>query len=170
MLVGDGWAFIHIPKCGGTTIRAHLKGREVSQVLPMQGYNTVDHTFHWVAANRPEGRIFTVTRSPVSWLRSYWGHRMRHGWRDEMELDKHRTNSLDEFMLRVAQHDPGYVSLLLDTYVNFYVGNVEVFDISQMQKALKYATGRTVSLRHSNRGRSMPVPRLATLEAVEDKL
>ena len=169
MLIGDGWAFIHTPKCGGTTLRAHLKGREVSEWLPMQGRHTVDHPFHWLARERPDGWVFTVQRSPESWLRSYWGHRMRHGWRDGMFLDQFRDDDLNEFMLRVARNATGYITDMFDAYAKAY-GGVEVIDISKLSYVLKLAKGKDAPAAHKNKGKALPVPRLMTLEMVEGRL
>lgn len=117
MLVGDGWAFVHVPKCGGTTVRSVLREHEVSEVLPLQDEATVSHRFHWVARARPPGRVFCFVRHPAAWLRSYWCMRVTEGRRDPRKvLDALWSSDLDAWALRVCEERPGYVGRLFEAY------------------------------------------------------
>jgi len=116
MLVGKGWAFIHIPKCGGTTIRAVLQGREVADYLPMVPENTVDHRYHWLSHLRPRGDVFTVVRKPHRWLLSYWAMRSKEERMDWRVLDRLWSDDPDVFIQRVAVKEPGYIGRMFQAY------------------------------------------------------
>jgi len=126
MLVGDGWAFVHIPKCGGSTVRAILKGWECVEVLPMFPRNTVDHGFHWVGQNVHPGS-FTFVRHPVIWLCSYWSERAKESRKSKnihmriQLLDRLWTPDPSLFLTRVAINAPGYVGELFDAYTAYAV-------------------------------------------------
>lgn len=117
MLVGKGWAFIHIPKCGGTTIRAVLQGREVADYLPMIPDQTVDHRFHWLSHCRPRGEVFTVVRKPHRWLLSYWNMRSKEERKPWRALDRLWSDDPDEFIQRVAREQPGYIGRMFHAYM-----------------------------------------------------
>jgi len=127
MLVGNGWAFIHIPKCGGAAVRSVLSGWECVDVLPLFPRNTVSHGFHWVAKDVHPGS-FTFVRHPVTWLASYWSERGKEFLHDQESvrisiqlLDRLWSPDPDLFLARVAYNLPGYVGELFDAYAAYAV-------------------------------------------------
>lgn len=120
MLVGDGWAFIHIPKCGGTSIRAARQGREVSEIWPIDD-PTFSHRFHMIARERPPGIVFTTVRRPDSWLASFWKMRQkRKNWSPKMPLDRLFEPDLDRYCERVVTEAPGYIDSMFRGYLSVY--------------------------------------------------
>lgn len=141
MLIGEGWAFIHIPKCAGTSVREVLTGHESADVMPMYPRNTAAHRFHWLSQGRPEGTVFCLVRHPATWLRSYWLHRMKHGWLPDRYLDRLGSRNMAEFMRRVCIHEPGYVSEMYRAYTEAFE-DTRVFRVEDgVPKAVKAATG-----------------------------
>jgi hypothetical protein len=117
VLVGDGWAFVHIPKCGGTTVRSVLRGVEVSDILPMADEATVSHPCHWVSYAQQRERVFCFVRHPAHWLRSYWTMRASESRRNpKMVLDQLWSDDMDTWILRVCHERPGYVGRLFTAY------------------------------------------------------
>ena len=117
VLRGDNWSFIHIPKCGGSAVRAAMEGEEISEVLPMYPEHTVNHPFHYVSKEQFSGRNFCFVRHPVSWLRSYWAMRLSEGKRSpEKALDLLWHNNFDVWARRVCNTHPGYVGSLFNAY------------------------------------------------------
>lgn len=154
MLIGDGWAYIHIAKCGGTALRAVLNGKESSVTMPMYPRQTVSNAKHWIALERPEGRVFTVVRHPADWLRSYWAHRMARGWIDGMALDVFGTKSLSAFVMRVCANEPGYVSRMFAAYCDAYPG-IEVFRLEDgLENVVRSVTGKQIKIPHKNHAKT----------------
>jgi len=156
MLIGDGWAFIHIPKCGGTSVRAVLEGAEVADMMPMYPRNTARHRFHWLSKNRPEGKVFCFVRHPATWLRSYWLHRMRLGWLQDRYLDKLGSRNMNEFIRRVCIHEPGYVSEMYKAYTSAF-DRVDVYRMEYgIDKVIRDTTGIKTPAPHENSGGELP--------------
>ena len=171
MLIGDGWAFIHVPKCGGTAIRAILEGKESSDVMPMYPRCTASHRFHWVAPKRPAGCVFMTVRHPATWLRSYWMHRMRHGWPPNRHLNRLGSVNFAEFVRRVCHHEPGYVSEMFDSYADAY----EDIKVCRLEDGLTEAINQVTSSRlvvpHENVAPDPPVisPQLLAMIAKSEE-
>lgn len=158
MLIGDGWAFVHVPKCGGTTVRRALRGREVADVLPMFPRNTVDHRFHWVMQGVASG-AFGFVRHPATWLASYWSERKREGAiRYDRFLDRLWSDDVSEFVLRVALNAPGYVGEMFEAYSQY--GFLYRLEDGIAPVLKKYAPGHG-PISHQNRGERSPLSQLA---------
>lgn len=166
MLVGNGWAFVHIPKCGGTSVRHVMHGREVFEVLPLAEERTVSHHFHGVAKTRPAGRVFCFVRHPAAWLRSYWDMRVLEGRRDPRKvLDRLWSDDFDLWVERVCQERPGYVGRLFDAYI---AHTTEVHRLEDgLDPVLSDILGRPIHTRRHNRGRQAPISR-ATAERIQE--
>lgn len=166
MLVGDGWAFVHIPKCGGTSVRAVLHGKEISEILPMFPWNTVSHEFHWVARKVHPGS-FTFVRHPVSWLCSYWSERFREEgrFRDPRLpgriLDQLWSDDPGNFLLKVATYAPGYVGKLFDAYTAYAVNVYKLED--GIAPVLSRVSGTAVIVPTKNAGRELKIIKRAKL-------
>ncbi len=164
MLVGDGWAFVHIPKCGGSSVRAVLSGTEVAEILPMASSSTVFHKFHWVASGVRAGS-FTFVRHPAAWLRSYWSERSKEPRSDSRALDRLWSDDPSEFLMNVARQEPGYVGRMFDAYA----AHAEVVHRLEdgIDAVLSRILGRQITAPRINRGKCPPVSNTA-LEAVAE--
>lgn len=150
MLVGNGWAFIHIPKCGGTSVRGVLKGREIKEVLPMYPEHTVDHRYHWIAKNQPPGRVFCFVRHPLDWLKSYWTMRMKEQPNKNKVLDQYLIGDFEVFVRRVCRFQPGYVGRMFDAYTEYAT---EIYKLEQgIDKVLSSILERRVTSFVKNKG------------------
>lgn len=157
MLVGRGWAFIHIPKCGGTTVRGVLEGREVSEWLPMVPRHTVSHRFHWLAHSRPPGEVFTFVRRPHRWLLSYWCMRSKEERKAWRVLDALWSDDHDEFMQSVATKEPGYIGQMYDAYMPYPGIKVHTLEGRKMAGVLRTYAGREVVIEPKNKGFPPPI-------------
>lgn len=156
---------MHISKCGGTTIRTYLKGVEVVERLPIPS-RTFDHRYHWISNERPQGFVFTLVRHPAHWLRSYWGHRMRMGWRD-MYLDRHyASDDMNEFAQRVAKNEPGYIGEIFEAYTDAYQ-DVRVFRMADGLDMPLRLLGIHAEPMKMNWGEGLPEIHPETLELIE---
>lgn len=155
VLVGDGWAFVHIPKCGGTTVRSILKGYEIIETLPMFPDNTVEHGFHWVGSYVYPGS-FTFVRHPVDWLCSYWSERNNEVKNNgkiqssNVVLNRLWTPDINLFLTRVSINSPGYVSSVFSAYTAFAESVYRLED--GIDEVLSTITGRRIVTQQKNRG------------------
>lgn len=125
MLCGSGWSFIHVPKCGGTTLRHYLKGKEAGDMMPLGRGCAVRSDWHRVLKKRPVGKIVSVVRHPASWLRSYWLDQSPERIQVERYLHQFWSDDLDQFVFNLCAHRPGYVSALYRACIRYH--SVEVF-------------------------------------------
>ena len=141
MLVGDGWAFIHVPKCGGTAVRSVLSGTEVGKVRPM-GNCWPDHSpWHRIDWIRPRGRVFCMVRRPADWIRSYWTDQSPERVGAARYLHRFWDDDLNVFVANLCAGHPGYVSALYREYTRY--PNTRVFRIEDgLAGALNWATGQ----------------------------
>lgn len=162
MLVTPDFAFLHVPKCGGTTFRdcvtrSGIDSYETGYVNPCDP-PTFDHAFHLLPAPDKWAiypRTVMFYRPKVEWLRSYWGHRMRMGWRDDegMALDQYKSDDFLAFARAVAFHLPFYVSAMFAAYAHA-LPKVECWPLAQMKELC-----RELGLpepHHLNRGKTLP--------------
>lgn len=125
MLIGHRWAFIHIPKCGGKTLRFYLNGHEEGGIMPMSSKCAVMSPLHRLPKKRPRGRVFTVIRHPAAWLRSYYLDQSPQRIGVERYLHQYWSDDLDEFVANVCNGHPGYVSDLYQASMRFHT--IKVF-------------------------------------------
>ena len=156
MLQGNGWNFIHIPKCGGTSIRNVLRKEchfeEIATVLPMVPENTVAHRYHWVSSMRCEGRTFCFVRHPVAWFMSYWAMRMIEKKRNErMVLNRYWSSDFNTWARRVCQHQRGYVTRMFEAYTE---RASEIYRLEDgINPVLSDILGRKIEVEHRNSGK-----------------
>jgi len=153
MLIGDGWAFIHIPKCGGTTVRSYLSGVEVGEIMPLGKDCAIRSPFHRMPEKRPAGKVFTVVRHPADWIRSYWLNCSSQ----TRFLDQYMSDDLDDFARRLCAGSPGYVSALYSAHIKWK--KIKVFRLEDgLDKAIEYAGVHVEHLHTMNK--SMDGPQL----------
>jgi hypothetical protein len=113
--------FLHLPKTGGTWAAQAVEAAGVPQWRPdpcadrhYSGHGHAD-----LADISVEGRFAVAfVRHPLDWWRSYWGHRMRTGWRADNGIDlATRSEDFDDFIGRVLEHCLGYVDELVERFV-----------------------------------------------------
>lgn len=165
MLCGNGWTFIHTPKCGGTAVRkalARLPAQERGEILPMER-PTVAHDFHKVGPpdERPDGIVFTTTRPPADWLRSYWAMRKFEGaLQKDKVLDRLWQPDLNLFAVAVCRVEPGYVTELLLSYATHYE-NTKVLPVDanvSLGIQVSLAVGENIELTRENQTRFSAAP------------
>lgn len=165
MLVGDGWAFVHIAKCAGTTTRSILSGREVAEVMPEAAKTCSAHPYHMIGRERPPGRVFTFIRHPVGWMRSYYDMRLHEGHRNpEKALDALWSDNPDQWALRVCEAMPGHVGRLFDAYIDYCT---EVHTLLKVHQVLRSIVRHGIPPRKLNRQRYGIKFKPATVKAIE---
>ena len=126
MLLGTNFAFVHIPKCGGGSVRhalRHVSTREVGEVNPMGQHATTSHAFHQMPRTLDDINTFAIVREPVAWLRSYWDMRMQEGDLDQDKvLDRIFSPDLYKFCRAVLDFWPDYPSQLMLRYAHYIPG------------------------------------------------
>jgi hypothetical protein len=156
MLCGDGWGFIHIPKCGGASIRDVLESKleceEVSEVLPMAPYFTVTHKNHWVKREQHSGRVFCFVRHPIAWMRSYWAMRLHEGRRNRRKvLDRLWNYNFNTWVFMVTQQQPGYIGKMYDAYTAYAT---EIYRLEDgIEPVLTSITDGPVEVAHRHKGK-----------------
>jgi hypothetical protein len=119
-LVTANHLFIHVPKTGGTTVRAMF--RELGLNPRESGpFEIEDHyTLPQIAAAHPEllpGRVtFGFVRHPVAWLKSRWAWAMTSGFGAKLEREAEAANhwmascwsdDFDDFVAAYLERFPG---------------------------------------------------------------
>lgn len=107
------WAFIHITKTGGTSIRRYLKMPELSNATGKKhmGYDEMRKMIH--PQRFSELRFFAVVREPFDRIRSYWQYLMRE--RTEAGED---TAPFDKFLQqKLIQERRGNIQRLQSDYL-----------------------------------------------------
>lgn len=127
MLVGSRWAFIHIPKCGGTTLRHYLRGAELGDIMPLGGACPIKSALHRITPKRPAGRVFTVIRHPAAWLRSYWLDQSPERIGVKRYLHQFWSDDLDEFVANVCTQRAGYVTDLVQASLRYHT--IKIFKL-----------------------------------------
>jgi hypothetical protein len=109
--IGKGFAFLHVPKTGGTwAIRAmEAAGVSVSDVGAHADLDTI----------RPYGDLFrfAFVREPLSWYRSFWSHRHTfHDWDEDGYLDQVGRAPFEDFLNDAMARYPGYLVGLFELF------------------------------------------------------
>ncbi len=118
-LVTPHMLLLHVPKTGGTWATQALVAAGVAferldesdKGDSPNGHADLESTAEY--ANRLK---VGFVRHPLDWWRSYWGHRMRGGW-SELDVDRCRSDDFNEFIVRVVEFAPGFVSATYERFV-----------------------------------------------------
>jgi hypothetical protein len=151
-LLRSGAVFIHVPKCGGSWVRAvakhlgfwrdrvgykHSTPEHVNDVLRHHGWQFVKHwPRHPLVTPGALRRAykFCFIRNPVGWYESYWKymagawHRWEVGrWHPQRPLDGCGSDDFNVFVRKVLDKRPGYVSEMYGWYAegSHFVGRCE---------------------------------------------
>lgn len=108
--------FMHVPKTGGTWIARNIEKQNLALKVIRQHPD-----LNKVRKRNKQEFVFGFVRDPLTWWQSYWGHRMRGGWRKNEIDNKCKSNDFNEFITNVVQHPE------LSCYYRFekFLGSVE---------------------------------------------
>ena len=119
--------FFHVPKTGGTWVRAAIKEagietNEVSGPLPADSLNLNDIHHCGPDDLQDQGRFsFAFVRHPLTYYQSYWAYKMKKGKKDYNAFDQEcMREQFDAFVLTVLTAHPGWVTKAYDRYVGPY--------------------------------------------------
>jgi hypothetical protein len=146
MLIGDGWAFAYIPKCGGTALRQVLNGFEAGRDIPMGSRAPIYSSLHAMLLRPPpRRRTFTIVRHPASWIRSFWQDQTPARMGGGRYLHRYWTPDLNEFASNLCVRHPGYVGQLYDAYTSRF--GMEVYHLEDgLEQAIERAIGIKTSI------------------------
>lgn len=120
-LVTDKCVFLHIPKTGGVWVK------HIMLALGLKPIDMGHQHEHFPAIFRFEPKeffkdrfVFTMVRHPITWYKSRWAFRVKHGWQSRHPLDWNcATNDFHEFVEKVLKVAPdGWCSSLFNTYTD----------------------------------------------------
>lgn len=115
VLVASKLAFAHLPKTGGKTIRSILS--EVDETCREVGdYHSKPAILNSYGLSI---KVFISVRHPITWYRSRWHHRIRHGWLPAHPVDwQCANNDFNKFVNNVIEYDAdGRLSTLIKLFM-----------------------------------------------------
>ncbi len=110
-IVPGRFIFAHLPKSGGTWLRHNISQQTDIIELPV-------HTFASQAREQfPELPVVSCCRHPLTWAKSYFCHRMAHGWNPRRRFDEEcRAEYLDDFLQNAVERMPGVMNQYGDQF------------------------------------------------------
>lgn len=136
--------FIHIPKTGGTWVRAAVQkaGIPTNEIIAFReshiNTQVIAGSIHAPFSDvEPQSRpSFAFVRHPFTYYQSYWAYkRWFRGWNEVHGVDRLcASDSFSEFVQAVVTHRPGWVSKLYTQYLDHkneghgsvtYIGRME---------------------------------------------
>lgn len=129
--------FLHIPKTGGNWLRSIIKQSSIKEIKTnkISKHATFDLL---VGTNRTKFlnlelkkkiRYFCVVRHPLLWYQSWFSYQHDKGWRNWGEegnfndwhclsaLNMPKEDDFNQFMIRINQNSPGFLTFLYHSYV-----------------------------------------------------
>jgi hypothetical protein len=163
--------FVHIFKCGGSSVREALKAtgysvrKEDESGNPLRPFNRRSHgkPSELTPEERQDRFLFTFVREPVAWYRSYWSHRMAHAWTLPQYPEEREAwgdgRPFNKWVRAICDLHPGFLTRLYAEYtagVDF-VGRTEHL-LGDLRRALIQAGEQflPVSIPLANRSRELP--------------
>lgn len=137
-------AFIHVPKCGGTSLRNYLKnGDQFINVTEVTAHSNCDK-FLSIIKNNNVDKFICVLRNPLDWFFSYFHHSCRHGINREY-VDK-------GFNLFIRNHIDLYMNYYKNqTYMYEYVMYLDLVDLKESIKKLGYGNMNQIENKTENK-------------------
>jgi hypothetical protein len=130
--------FLHVPKAGGTWVRAALKKTGLIQDELISKYSDEStegkmRSWHCVPRDKSifkDKYVFCFVRHPLTWYQSHWAYKVRNGnWNSGNKLDALcESHSFNDFIVNVAREFPnGYLHWLYKFYAQHasFVGKME---------------------------------------------
>jgi hypothetical protein len=133
-LVTPKLRFLHVPKTGGVWVTGALAAAGVATAPLARSQNGMVPAHAGLEATADYDRLFTLAyiRHPLDWWRSFWGHRMVHGWEPAHAIDSRaRSDDFHEFIALVVERLPGHLHERFSLYIGpperpiSYIGRFE---------------------------------------------
>jgi hypothetical protein len=137
----DSLLFIHVPKTAGTWV---AKAMEAAGLCPEPEGGSEHPFFHEL--DRRNRFSFAFVRDPLHWWGSEWKFRRNHHYRDLVNhpYDRWLDLGFDEFVERVTEHCPGFLSQTYDKHIGTIEDSVDFIGryenlVDDLVKALRLA-------------------------------
>lgn len=105
-------AYLHIPKCGGTTIKNYFEKND--GIIFSNAHDKIDN-FKYYFIKYDIKRQIAFIRHPVDWFMSFYSHSKYHGiYRDIVDL------GFDSFVINNLSMYENYINDITDEKTEFY--------------------------------------------------
>jgi hypothetical protein len=116
--------YIHIPKTGGTYVRNMFQACNIRTENPNRHqFTTRKHSMLW-QLDEDASYSFAFVRHPLRWYESFWKYQVNkwikyeqnrwHPWRC---LEACESNDFNEFISKIIEMEPGYVTRMYEWYL-----------------------------------------------------
>lgn len=113
----DNMVIFHISKCGGQYVLDLLDVNGIEYETSSRN-TPADPVLYDLNGPRSSHNIppneykdlkyrLCFLRDPVDWYKSFWAYRMQVGWRDDVAIDRLRSDHFCTFISRVIEYYPG---------------------------------------------------------------
>jgi hypothetical protein len=148
MLLTPNSCFVHVPKTGGTWVRAAIQVSGIPHLAVGGHHDTLNDEKRLVMHDR---LTFAFARHPVSWWASFWAYSIEHGWPPVSGplWDRITRNcvmpTFGEFMDRMLAEHPGAYTHILFRYLEHvdFIGRYEHLEhdlVAAMERAGEHHT------------------------------
>ncbi len=114
-LFNDRFAFVHVPKTGGTWVAVALK----ATISDLQEPVDPKRRGHFTWDQLPNHFRFGFVRDPVTWYASHWRHRKTHEDWNGSQVDEaiRKTRDFAGFVRTVTSEHPGFLSAMYEAFL-----------------------------------------------------